>query len=323
MYYLLIAMFFACFGLIAYTVGSILWPYRSALTEQIGFFENSWQQAHAEIADAGADNRGDGLKAKLKRHLVRWLGSRGPVDYLKTGLDKSGLSLEWSEFTFYHLLGTAVFGALSFLVGGWVAAMGALFLGAWSPILVLNVLISKRGAAFSNQLPDTLSMLAGSLKAGYSLPQAVDIVSRECADPMAAEFRRVLTDARLGLPVEDSLEKMAARMQNTSFEWMVLAVKIQREVGGNLVELLNNLARTIRERETVRRQIKVLTAEGRLSAIILLALPVFVSGLLFLLNPEYMGLLFNNSMGLSLLAFAIFMMIIGALWLRRVVKIEV
>ena len=323
MYFILLTLYFLCFGLIAFTVASILWPHRSALTEQIGFYEQSWQAAHAGAGAETVEVAGAGLKARLKNTVIQALNRRGPVDFLKKGLERSGLGIEWSEFAFYHLLGAVLGGALAYWFGSWAAAVVVIFLGAWSPIVVLNVLTARRQATFAAQLPETLTMLAGSLKAGYSLLQAVDMVAKETTPPIVEEFKRVLADARLGLPVELALDKMAARIDNTNLDWMIMAIKIQREVGGNLVEVLTTLAETIRERETVARQIKVLTAEGRLSAIILLALPGFVGIALYLLNPGYMGLLFSNAAGMSMLAFSVIMMIIGAFWLRKIVKIEV
>lgn len=323
MYFILLTLFFLSFGLIAYTAVSILWPHRSALTEQIGFYEQSWQAAHTGAHEKRVEIAGAGLKVRFKNMIIRVLSRRGPVDFLKDGLERSGLSIEWSEFAFYHLLGAALGGALAYWLGGWAAAGIVILLGAWSPLIVLNAITAKRQGTFAAQLPETLTMLAGSLKAGYSLLQAVDMVAKESAPPMAEEFKRVLTDTRLGLPVEEALDKMSLRVRNTNFDWMIMAIKIQREVGGNLVEVLTTLAETIRERETVARQIKVLTAEGRLSAIILLALPFFVGISLYVLNPGYMGLLFDNTAGISMLVFSITMMIIGALWLRKIVKIEV
>lgn len=323
MYYLLLTLYFISFGLMAYTVVSILWPQRSALTEQIGFYEQSWQAAHVAPGNETKEIIGTGPADRLKLAWARVLGSRESVNYLKGRLEKSGRDIEWSEFAFYHLLSVIIAGALTSWLFGWVAAVVVILFAAWSAGAFLNLLVSMRQSAFSNQLPETLTMLSGSLKAGYSLLQAVDMVSKETTAPMAEEFNRVLTDARLGLPVEEALDKMAARVENTNFEWMIMAIKIQREVGGNLVEVLTTLANTIRERETVARQIKVLTAEGRLSAIILLALPVFVSVAQYILNPSYMTKLFDNTSGLALLASALFLMSIGALWLRKIVKIEV
>jgi tight adherence protein B len=135
------------------------------------------------------------------------------------------------------------------------------------------------------QLPDTLQLLAGTLKAGYGVLQAIDTVVKEVEDPTSTEFQRALTEARLGLPLEDSLGDMAERIDSDDFRWVVVAMNIQRQVGGNLAELLETVAATLRGREQVRRQISALSAEGRLSAIILIALPFVILGFLLMTNP--------------------------------------
>lgn len=321
MYYLSLSLFFIGFGLLAEMLVAMLWPKKTALTEQLGFYENSWRQVHGESreelpADAG-------LKDRLKDLVVRAVSRGRPVDFIHKRLITAGLTIDWTEFVYYHLVGTVGAGAAAYILAGLPAAAIAVAIGGWLPIGWLDYLTSRRRKLFAAQLPDTLTMLAGSMKAGYSLPQAVDMVAKETVQPMSTEFKKVLADSRLGLPVEQALEKMGLRVANMSFDWMVLAVKIQREVGGNLSEVLATLAKTIRARETVLGQIKVLTAEGRLSALILLCLPVFVTGVLYLLNPGYMGLMFTNLAGIAMMVIAVGLMAVGALWLRRVVKIEV
>ena len=162
------------------------------------------------------------------------------------------------------------------------------------------------------QLADTLQLMAGALSAGLSLAQGVDTVVREGSDPVASEFRRALMETRLGVDIEDALRGVAERMQSVDFEWVVMAIRIQREVGGNLAEILDNVADTLRERAMIRRQIRVLTAEGRLSAWVLAGLPVAIAIYMFIVNPDYIGLLFTHPIGLFMLGGAI-----GALLFSR------
>src|SRR5690606_30724328 len=140
---------------------------------------------------------------------------------------------------------------------------------AFVPIAVVNLLARRRRATFMAQLPDTLQLLSGTLRAGYSLMQGVEAVSQEADDPMGLELRRVVTEARLGRPLEDALDGTAERMGSPDFGWAVMAIRIQREVGGNLSELLLTVAETMIARERLRRDIRALTAEGRVSAIVL------------------------------------------------------
>src|SRR5207247_10935548 len=144
-----------------------------------------------------------------------------------------------------------------------------------------------------DQLPDVLTILASSLRAGHSFLQALDTVSKEIPEPAKAEFNRVVAEIRLGRSTEDSLEALADRVGSEDFKWAVLAVNIQREVGGNLAEILDNVSDTLRERAIMRRQVRVLTAEGRLSAYVLGAMPFGIGLYMFAVNREYISLLFT------------------------------
>jgi tight adherence protein B len=166
-------------------------------------------------------------------------------------------------------------------------------------------------------------ILAGSLRAGHSFMEALDMVSQEVGSPGDEEFGRVVAEIRLGRPVPDAMDAMAARIGSDDFKWALLAVNIQREVGGNLAEVLDTVSDTMRDRETIRRQIGVLTAEGRLSVAILAGLPVCVALYMSWVNPEYIGLLFNNGLGLLMTGVSVLMLGLGVFWMRKVVKIDV
>ncbi len=139
---------------------------------------------------------------------------------------------------------------------------------------IVSFLAGRRRKKFLSQLPDTLQLLSGTLRAGYSLMQGVEAVSQEVEDPMGHELRRVVTESRLGRPLEESLDGVAERMDSADFSWAVMAIRIQREVGGNLSELLLTVADTMTQRERLRRDVRALTAEGRMSAIVLGLLPI-------------------------------------------------
>ncbi|HEY7401601.1 MAG TPA: type II secretion system F family protein [Actinomycetota bacterium] len=225
-----------------------------------------------------------------------------------------------------------------------VASAGAAFLGAvlgyailQSPILALAVAggcgacpwfalqfaLKHRAEKLREQLPEVLTIMASSLRAGHSFLQAIDTVSKEIQEPAAAEFVRVVAEIRLGRPVEEALEGMADRIGSDDFRWAVLAVNIQREVGGNLAEILDNVADTLRERATMRRQVLVLTAEGRLSAYVLVALPFGIGLYMTAVNPEYIGLLVTTTLGLMMLVGASVLIVGGVLWMRKIVNIDV
>ena len=251
--------------------------------------------------------------------------NRGLEVVLGARLEAAGLALRPAEWLLMHA-GIAVgAAAVGFLLtsGGLVLTVLAFLAGILLPWIYLGLKQKSRLKAFNSQLAETLQLLAGSLQAGLSLSQGIDTVVREGAEPVAGEFRRALVETRLGVQIEDALEAVAERMQSADFEWTVMAVRIQREVGGNLAELLLNVAGTLREREYLRRQVKSLSAEGRFSAYILLALPPLVMVYMSFANRSYLMPLFNTGMGWFLLGVMGVLMTLGAVAMKKLIKLEV
>jgi tight adherence protein B len=240
-------------------------------------------------------------------------------------LDAAGLSLRPAEWLLIHVGIALASGLLLLLVSGLriVPALLGIVLGVAGPFLFLVVKESRRKAAFLGQLPETLQLMAGSLSAGYSMPQAIDTVVRDGSPPISSEFNRALVESRLGVPVEDALEGVADRMKSRDFAWVIMAIRIQRQVGGNLAELLTTVAATLRERERLRRQVQVLSAEGRLSAWILGVLPLGFALYLLMARGTYLEPLWTDPLGWALLVIGTVLMGAGALWLRKVVQVEV
>ena len=204
-----------------------------------------------------------------------------------------------------------------------VVGLVVLAVGAVLPRSVLNYLAARRRKKFTSQLPDMLQLLSGSLRAGYSLMQGVEAVSQEVDDPMQFELNRVLVESRLGRPLEEALDDAAGRMGSPDFEWAVMAIRIQREVGGNLAELLQTVAETMIHRERLRREVRALTAEGRMSAVVLGLLPVGLAVIMYVINPSYMRVLFHDSLGRIMLGAGILMASFGFWWMKKTITIEV
>jgi tight adherence protein B len=249
---------------------------------------------------------------------------KGFDDKLTKRLEQAGWPLRNGEFLLLMVLGAL---ALSLVGAALFNPVGGLMLGVLAgatPVVLLELRRQRRLSAFLRHLPDTLQLLAGSLRAGYAVLQGLDSVAKESSPPTSTEFGRVITEARLGMPLEEALETMADRLDSDDFRWVVLAINIQREVGGNLAELLDTVAEVLREREMLRRQIKVLSAEGRLSAIILICLPIFLALYLTISNPAYIGTLVTSGFfGWLLVGSASLLMLGGVLWIRKMIKIEV
>jgi tight adherence protein B len=181
----------------------------------------------------------------------------------------------------------------------------------------------RRFKAFESLLPDTLQLLAGTLRAGYSLPQGLEVVSKEISDPMGQELRRAMTEARLGRDLEDCLSGVSDRMTSADFAWAVMAISIQREVGGNLNELLLSVADTMIARERLKREIGALTAEGKMSAAVLSFLPPGLGLVMWVMNPDYVNLLFTEVIGNVMLGLGLVSALIGLAWMKKVITVDV
>jgi tight adherence protein B len=239
-------------------------------------------------------------------------------------LEQGAIALKAGEFAGMSLLAAVA----AYVVGGLV--VGNLFLAVMLAVLAgvapnvwLGGKISGRAKKLNEQLPDILSVLASSLRAGNSFLQSLDMVAQEIDDPGATEFQRVVAEIRLGRSVDDAMNAMAERIGSEAFTWATLAVNIQREVGGNLAEVLDTVASTLRTREALRRQVKTLSAEGRLSMYILAALPPGLALYLAVVNPTYLGLLFSTQIGMIMVASGLCLLAAGFLWMRKVVAIDV
>jgi tight adherence protein B len=250
---------------------------------------------------------------------------RGLEEVLGSKLDAGGVPLKPAEWLILHLGIALVLPLMVMLLTNVNLALTvvAVFLGVVGPFLYLAVKATLRTRRFLAQMPDTLQLLAGSLSAGYSLPQALDAVVRQGTPPMSDELRKALVEARLGAPVEEALDDVADRMSSKDFRWVVMAIRIQRQVGGNLAEVLATTAATLRERERLRRQVQVLSAEGRLSAYVLFGLPIVFALYLLATRPYYLKPLVTDPIGWVLLGGMAIFLVVGAVWLRKVVDVEV
>ena len=264
------------------------------------------------------------IPASVTSFGKRFADSRGFGGRLDAELEAAGVSIRSGEFVVISvgaaLLGVVLGAALLHKPILALAIGAGAGLGPW---LALRMAMKKRAEKLREQLPDVLTIMASSLRAGHSFMQALDTVAREVPQPAATEFQRVVAEVRLGRPGEDALDALAERVGSDDFRWAVLAVNIQREVGGNLAEILDNVADTLRERAMMRRQIQVLTAEGRLSAWVLALLPCAIGLYMFAANPDYIGLLVTTRIGIIMLISAGCLLGVGVAWMRKIVNIDV
>jgi tight adherence protein B len=238
-------------------------------------------------------------------------------------LEQADVPLRAAELLFY----TPAFAIIAFLllavvVGPLAGLIGAVVVIA-APFAYLSNRQRSRQQRFEHQLPDTLTLLASSLRAGFSLMQGLEAVAQEITDPMRKELQRGFTEVRLGRSIEDALGDAADRMNSNDLRWTVMAIRIQREVGGNLAVLLDTVADTMVKRERIRRELRALTAEGRLSAIVLSLVSPILALAIWAIQPSYLKPLVHDFFGIAGLIAAGVLSIVGWLWLRKIVDIEV
>lgn len=259
---------------------------------------------------------------KVTDLLDRFLRQRSGSGSRAAALEEAGVKMRLQDFTLMVIVSALVAGALGLVLGGPLLGLG---LAVVVPLLAkfwLGFKAGRRRAAFADQLDDSLQLIASSLRAGHSLLQALASVAHEAEEPTAEEFARIINENRVGRELGAALDQAGARMASEDFVWVTQAIAINREVGGNLAEVLDGVGRTIRERNQLRRQVKALSAEGKLSAYVLMALPVGITGFLSYSNPEYLSKFTEGLIGYSLIGVAVLLMIVGGLWLRKVVSIK-
>ncbi|GAA1893628.1 type II secretion system F family protein [Lapillicoccus jejuensis] len=273
------------------------------------------------------DGRVGGLAEEIVAFGERVMRDRDSTPRLVARLQQADLPLRPGEWWVLRVVAVVVGVAAGLVLLGERARLLGLLLGLLvgllGPALVLRVLVRRRVKAFERLLPEVLMLVASSLSTGFSLLQALDGVARDAAEPAAKEFGRALAETRLGTDVEVSLQSMAKRMESRNMEWTAMAIQIQRTVGGNLAETLRTTAATLREREMLKRQVIALSAEGKMSAYILVGLPFGIFLFLLRANYDYVALLWTRPLGLLMLAVGAVSLGIGIAWMRSITNLKV
>jgi Flp pilus assembly protein TadB len=316
-----LAAFFTAVLLIALT--ALGWVARIGRDRELAGRIGRYGPRHKPVAEEEATDAG--RVGRTAQHVAKRLMPPVAEERLAERLDLAGIARKPAEWALLGgCLGIVIAAVLS-LVTSYVllgVLVGAL-LGWLTMRMTLSMRIVRRRVAFGEQLPDMLQLVASALQSGFSLAQALDAVVREDAQPIAGEFSRALAEARLGGNLQDGLDAVATRMNSDDLHWTVMAIRIQEGVGGNLAEVLLTIAATIRERGYLRRQVRALSAEGRLSAYVLIALPLVVSAWLFIGSHGYMRPLYTTHLGELLLLIAAVLVVVGTLWMRKIIRIEI
>jgi tight adherence protein B len=306
-------------------IGGVLWFVALAI---ILFFLIKPRQRSAQLrgaARASGSGRSalSGIAAQVSELAEQTLRRGGKERGLNVALERAGINLRPGEFAVLVLCGAIAGLVLGWTMGGPFGGIALAGLIVLASRMVLSMKGDKRQTAFAEQLGETLQLLASSLRAGYSLLQAIDAVAREAEAPASEEFHRLVVETRLGRDVNEALHAMGSRLGNEDFGWVLQAIEINREVGGDLAEVLDTVAGTIRDRDQIRRQVQVVSAEGRMSAYVLMALPFAVGLFMLAINPSYMREFVTNGLvGYAMLGAGAAMLTIGGIWLRSMVKVK-
>lgn len=239
-------------------------------------------------------------------------------------LNRAHLLLKAEEYITFGLIIFFVSGLLAFSLTKYIPTAVLIGVIGWFiPKIILRSKIKNRIKNLNDQLGDAIVLISNSLKAGYSFFQAIDIVGKEMTGPIAEEFLLLQKEINLGLPVERAFENLVKRVSSDDLELVITAVLIQRQIGGNLAEVLDNISSTIRDRVKIKGEVRTITAQGRMSGLIISLLPLILGLLIYLINPEHISVLFTSQIGIAIIIFSVFMELIGIYFISRIVKIEV
>lgn len=317
----------AAVGVIIYGVISVR-SEKDIIEERLGRYDEQ-NQSFLQLDEIVAENPDENAKPDnvLRDRLDTIFSERQFGKRWRAQLSRADLKLTVSEYAALHVISTfGFFGAGYFLLFGQqlAPALLAAFVGFFAPRIYVARITSTRLIRFENQLPDTLGLWVNALRSGYSVLQSMEAIARDAPEPTATEFKRVVQEVQLGIDLEDALEHLLNRVESEDLDLVVTAVNIQREVGGNLAEILDVISHTIRERIKLKGEIRVLTAQGRITGYVISGLPIILALFLYGINPTYMGNLFENrSCGWPLLGIGLAFIGMGFAVVQKIVDIDI
>ncbi len=313
-------------------VGVIIWGIVSVrsekdiIEERLARIEDN-NSSFLELEEVPEDKPVEKKTSALQDRLDGLVSERQFGKKWRQQLSRADLKLTVSEYAALHVISMFGFFALGyFVLFGQQLVMGivAAFVGFFAPRIYVSRITSSRLIKFENQLPDTLGLWVNALRSGYSVLQSMEAIARDAPEPTATEFKRVVQEVQLGIDLEDALEHLLNRVESEDLDLVITAVNIQREVGGNLAEILDVISHTIRERIKLKGEIRVLTAQGRITGYLISFLPIILALFLYTINPGYMGNLFENrTCGWPMLGIGLALIGIGFAIVQKIVDIDI
>lgn len=263
------------------------------------------------------------MEGSILEALAKNLGQLGKIENLHRSLLQA--DIYWRPGTFLSVAGlSACSGFLVFFLKlGFYPALGAALFFGYVPFVLMRIKKSRKTKIIEKQMPEAMELLARSLRAGHALPSSIELAGKEVPDPLGAEMKTVYEEQRLGLSVPAALKRMSERVASQDLQYFVTAVMLQTETGGNLAEVMENIGHLIRERLKLKGKIQTLTAEGRLSAVVLTLLPFVVFIALMILNRRYIDSLFTDPAGGYIIGIGLFNILAGVIWMKRIISLKV
>jgi tight adherence protein B len=278
-----------------------------------------------EVEERPTDDQAERAPSVFTRSIDEAVAGRGFAQNISTQLARADLRLTPGEYIILTIASVLSTGLIAYVVmhGNPILTLGGLVLGFFLPRFYVKFRQAKRLRDFNNQLGDAINLLANGLRSGYSLLQAMDALAREMPPPIADEFQRVVREIGLGLSNERAMNNMLRRIPSDDLDLMITAINVQHEVGGNLAEILEVISHTIRERIRIKGEIRVLTSQQMLSGYVISFLPIGLGFILYAMNPDYMGAMFQEPCGWAMIAVGVISTTIGFIAIRKIVNIEV
>jgi tight adherence protein B len=295
---------------------------KDLVEERLGRYEQGYQSfLEIEEDEPKKDER------KALDAIDKAIAKRPFAQKWRTQLARADLKLTVAEYAALHVISVIGFFTVGYFVlfrGDLIMSIVAGFVGFFAPRIYVSRATSQRLIRFENQLPDTLGLWVNALRSGFSVLQAMEAISRDAPEPTATEFKRVVQEVQLGIDVEDALDHLLARVESDDLDLVVTAVNIQREVGGNLAEILETISHTIRERVKLKGEIRVLTAQGRMTGYLISGLPIVVALFLSVIQPGFMNPMFESrTCGWPLLGIGLALIGMGMAAIQKIVNIDI
>lgn len=318
LYAVIVFIFFSVWTLITYILFSLF--YKEKLIAKLKYYDEDFiNKQESEIHKNGKP----GLLKIISSLIRRFKFIEKRLEKFETELLKADISITAEELVVIKIFSSLIvaFFVYAFFKNYIVAFI--FLIATWNiPRIIVSYRKKERIRLFDNQLNEGITIISNSLKAGYSFMQSLAVVTEEMKDPFSKEFKELFKEMSLGIPEEITLKNLLTRMESEDLKLVINAILIQKNIGGNLSEVLDNISETIRERQKIKNELKTLTAQGKLSGVIISIIPVFLGFAIYLFNKEYILLLFTSHIGLAMVAISILNQVLGVFMIKKIISID-